>query len=409
MSRLLNSLLIACFVACPSSLALEEAFSPDIVQLAQKPTAAEAAVVPATSSLPDAIKQYRLQASEGNWSLVSAALKAYLQQPGTLGLEPSILIHSQAGLNELGVKIVHTGAARVWLFPQVEHCHGAFVQWKEVKVHPAPKRRGRRRVAAPPTITYHLAYIAVPGNVLLKDAKLLENGSQRFLLLAGSDIAQHNMWLKSYLGLAEGWRENNYPLSLIPPFLLNNLNGRVSFSGSELILAVDTGRSKISATGGEEPLTYKIALHLIDGRYALDGRMAPDSPQSVVYQFAQAIQAGRVDVAKAWLSDPSLANIPRYLGLTNKGNGLKVVNISGAPAGVYRFRWITFEKDDLIVDVTRSKMQWVIKAIFIAPADPVWQKIAKNMPGDTKVHDGNQSAVRKDAAGATNPKPLSAN
>ena len=46
----------------------------------------------------------------------------------------------------------------------------------------------------------------------------------------------------------------------------------------------------------------------------------------------------------------------------------------------YRYRLVTFDRYDLIFDVTKSKQQWAIKALFIAPADPLLHKIARSLP-----------------------------
>ena len=53
-------------------------------------------------------------------------------------------------------------------------------------------------------------------------------------------------------------------------------------------------------------------------------------------------------------------------------------------SGLSRFRLMTFDKDDLIMDVGKVKSQWAIKALFIAPPDPLAQKLVGTLPSAEK-------------------------
>ncbi|HEY9868774.1 MAG TPA: hypothetical protein V6D08_06380, partial [Candidatus Obscuribacterales bacterium] len=191
----------------------------------------------------------------------------------------------------------------------------------------------------------------------------------------------------------------------IPPFLLSNLKGKLSFSGSDLSFTIQppSARAPEHATAGPagDPVSpsYKLALRLVNGRYALDGKAVEDTPYNAVYQFTQALASGRLDVAKAWLADPKLITVARYVKLSvNSSGAMRILNMSGPPTGTYRFRLVTFEKNDLVLDVVKSKTLWAIRAIFVAPADALIQQIARDLPPaepapEASTEDGDKPAA----------------
>jgi ABC-type methionine transport system ATPase subunit len=48
---------------------------------------------------------------------------------------------------------------------------------------------------------------------------------------------------------------------------------------------------------------------------------------------------------------------------------------------------MTFDKDDLIMDIGKVKNQWAVKALFIAPPDPLAQKLVGSLPATEKSAD----------------------
>jgi len=114
-------------------------------------------------------------------------------------------------------------------------------------------------------------------------------------------------------------------------------------------------------------------------------------------QFVQAVQQGRADLAKGWLVDAKLISIPKYIGIMGRpaGQPFKLIPMANPGNGISRFRFMTFEKDDLIIDVGRYKNQLAIKGLFVAPPDPLAQKLVGSLPAADKSTD----AKSADASG----------
>ena len=73
-----------------------------------------------------------------------------------------------------------------------------------------------------------------------------------------------------------------------------------------------------------------------------------------------------------------VASIPDYLGLYHRPSGapaFKLIAMAAPLNGGARYRLITYEKNDLILDIAKIKAQWAIKGLFIAPADPVAKRL----------------------------------
>jgi hypothetical protein len=359
------------------------------------------------AALSAAIKAYKAEPSDVSWGPVIDQLKIYLAETLPKSDAASIL-KINPDLSGIGTKLAIAGSASVWHWPQVPQSRQILVSWKDVKAQP-PGRRGR---VLPPIVTPRTQVLQLPQNVVLKDARVIDvpaimpplaslPGSKpmptpppaagdkkkpeagKFLVLAGNERSGKSMWLNAYKQTPDGWRENAEPLSLIPPFLLSHLTGVIAFSGNDLMLTV---KPKPGTAGELDQTTYKLALRLVDGRYALEGKAVQDTPYNAVYQYVQAVNQGRLDLAKAWLLDLGPASIPKYVGLTNKAGSAsppRIINMSGGAPGIYRFRLVTFDKNDLVFEVSKPKLQWAIKGIFIAPSDPVLQRMAKAMPSLT--------------------------
>ena len=136
---------------------------------------------------------------------------------------------------------------------------------------------------------------------------------------------------------------------------------------------------------------------LIAGRYILEGSACEDTPYHAILSFVHAIDQGRTDLAKAWLIDSSLVSIPKYIGLGTKpaATPSRIIRMVSPAATSYRYRLVTFGRYDLICDVIKTKRQWAIKALFIAAADPVLQKIARNL----QPAQGQQSPTARSSEG----------
>ncbi|MBI4533970.1 MAG: hypothetical protein HY711_08475 [Candidatus Melainabacteria bacterium] len=371
---------------------------------------------PATSSaLASTITNFKLNPNDVTWSSVSQAFKSWLISTPSAWNDTDTLVKANPSLVDLGVKIINAGAAKVWLFPRISQSHELYIHCVETKIDPS---KGRRRTTHTIT-TPRVQVITIAPSVSITGARVISSSSsnhhldpsqlklpagrrvgksqsktsnitsQRFLIVTGSDQSG-TIWLKSYRLGFDGWKEDPYPVSGIPPFLLTNLSGQISLTGSDLVLTINQNGNKtpqaFDTSAHAEPSTglsaYQLVLRLINGRYTLDGKDIEDSPVNAVREFVAAVLQKRLDIAKGWLVDPRLVSIAKYIGLTagKETSSLRILGMSCTTPTIYRYRLITYQRNDLIFDVTKSKSWWAIKGIFIAPADPLLQKLAKNLP-----------------------------
>jgi hypothetical protein len=349
-----------------------------------------------TSSIKAAVTEFQNNHSNASWASLAQTFKSYLSNIPS----PSNDELKTTGLTDLGVVCIQQPSLKLWYFPKVAEDHGVYLQWPEG----------------------HVQYLPLPNGIALKDARLLvlsrHNDSphlatvvtkkksgkhkptahrvaapaaaNKFLVLAGLQQQGNILWLDCYQLSGGMWRQNNAPLSKIPPFLLGNLAGDISFVGSDLILtASPSGEQPPTPTTTGEPTkgkkpdlsVYKLSLKLVDNYYLLDGQGHADTAYGAITQFLQAEQRSRIDLAKSWLEDPAAASIPKYLKLFSQGTApnFRLISLAG-PQSISRYRLITFGRDDLIFDVAHPKDQWIIKAIFVAPSDLGWQKMTQSLP-----------------------------
>ncbi len=411
-----------------------------------EPADAKSEAVATPSALAAAAADFKSQPNDLTWQALSQAIKTLLGDSKSARVPYAQLEKANHELGDLGLKVMEAGSAELWTFPRIPQAREMFVRWQEAK----PSPPARRRKPAPPASVLRVQAIVVPASIEIKEAKVVDIGAPRaatapapaqkdkkpaaatstsstsggpkteggrFLIMSGADRATSVLWIKSFKLVPEGWRENSQPLSGIPPFLLTKVSGKLAFSGADLLLTIRPGVPKAPATAtgngsavavAESP-SHRLALRLVNGRYALEGRPVPDTPFNTVYQFVQALSQGRLDAAKGWLSDQKLISVARYVGLSNKApaSQLRIINMAGPPPAVYRFRFVTFERNDLILDVAKTKTTWAIKAIFIAPADPLIQQIARGLPPlEPGVESFADDAAAKTPAGGTaQPKP----
>ena len=294
-------------------------------------------------------------------------------------------------LSQAGLKVIDpvgsNSATHIYSFnhlpqsafvPQTKH---GLIQWAD-QLAPAPiaereKRKSKRKTwtKKAPTITaIKTQFLNIPSSVDVREANLLphaiatKNGkaakgngsSHHYLAILGTDMQSGYAWLLGLKQVSPGWVQSPELFQDVPSFLVQTNSAKTRFSGNTLVISL----------GG--PNGYELVMPFTDDRFAFSTKEAQDSANAVARQFLMAIQYKRMDLAKVWLSDPKLASIPAYLGLFNRSadsSALRLANMPAPLCGGSRFRLFTGTKDDLIIDVGKIKGQWLIKALFIAPAN----------------------------------------
>jgi hypothetical protein len=330
---------------------------------------------------------------------------AFTQQQLAEHKDPSYLFKSWKALSQAGLKIIDpigsNNAIHVYTFNRIAQNTGSFVpqtkyalvQWNEQSAtapaiahleHKSSKKTWTRK---PRTIVVMKAQsISVPNYVDVKEVSLLphilstntsakvstkaaakrcktnkgNNSSNHFLAILGTDLQSGHIWLLGLKQSSAGWANYSDLFQDIPSFLVQTNSTKIKFSGNTLIITM-------GGAGG-----YELIMLFIDDHFAFSTKEAQDSANAVARQFLLAIQYKRMDLTRVWLSDPKLASIPAYLGLFNRSNdspSLRLINMPPPLCGGSRFRLITSNKNDLIIDVAKIKGQWLIKALFIAPSN----------------------------------------
>ena len=390
----------------------EAANHPAVKQAAQaksktetaKPNAADNQIAQERSLLLDqSLKKYREQPDKASFEKVFHNWKDFLSQPAVGRLSESSLLAAKPQLKELGLKAIDAGAARIWTFPRISECDSVIVQWQNVIPGRSQIKRvhGRKRIVkGPALISQRLQVIDLPFSITINAGRLVQSSvvlstpnkkqqvkpeGMRALILVGA-AKSGVVFLRAYKLTEAGFMEDNEIFASVLPYFLQNLIGKVSFSGNDLVLSIgggmDTGKE------GNQPdskpiasslsTSYRLVLHFVNNRYQLEGAGGEAGPLTIVEQFLFALQHDRQDLVKAWLIDPKLASIPKYLGLVGRREVIRVLPMTNPGNGSSRFRLVTSLPDDLIVDVGKIKSQWLIKALFIAPADPLVQKLLGN-------------------------------
>jgi hypothetical protein len=342
-----------------------------------------------------------------SWDTFWKALKQTAQEAAAKHISIATILKSVSGLNELGLRLTESGGLCIVSFSRVPESQQILIEWKEgggFKSQPAVAKRPikpnkvKPKLIALPSVT-RLQAISFPNTVFLTEARIVSAaasdnhavapGSSKFLVLCGADKQGGTAWLQGYR-LADGnWVVSSELFAGVPPYLLRNIEGKVVFSGLNLVLASESpgSTSATSSQAASKPVatssaSYKIVLRFCGDHYALETQFGTDASMGIALQFSQAIQTGRVDLVKAWLVDAKLASIPAYLGLYNRPSTappFKLVAMTSPISGGSRFRLITYGKDDLILDIGKIKAQWAVKGLFIAAPDD----FAKKLTGET--------------------------
>jgi hypothetical protein len=361
--------------AKPTRSAAESAAGEPAAATTMSATAARSAALSA------AVKQYKAKPDSYSWEGVWRIVRDTLSQPGTVKASAASIIGAYPALSELGVSVIDGEGSRIWAFPKIAEAQNVVLQWTATVSTTVQRPVGRRhRLVNQVIVTSspRAQILLIPATVVLNDAHLATGAKS--LLLTGNMRGTGAVWLQAYKISDNQWLETADVFSTIPPFLTQNLVGKASFSGNDLVLTVGGAKA-----AGEKPQPqssgYKIVLHYVDGHFTLDARTNEEGPALVALQFVQAVQQGHLDLAKGWLTDQRLLSIPKYIGL-NRSAGLpfKIIAMANPGTGAFRYRLMTFEKNDLIMDVGKVKNQWAIKALFIAPPDPLAQKLVGSLP-----------------------------
>jgi len=328
-----------------------------------------------------ALSQYLAHRDTDSWQALFSALGTYLADPARGQVTASQLLAVHPGMAELKPSVLEAGTGRLWYFSGRSDSTSFLVQWQ-----PASTARGR-------PYGIKVQALALPSRTTPLQASVVTSSSKteppaRYLILASQAVESTAVVLSSWRLVSDTWKETREPFAGLPRILLDNLSGQVSFSGADLVFSIKRSTTEAShspqSVSSKPPASERLVLRLAGGRYVLEGRRADDTPFNIAYQFLDAVQTGKLTLARSWLAEPTLINLPRYLGLANRKEPvpIRILNMASPRPGVFRFRFVTFDRNDLILDVGKEKERWLVKAIYIAPADRLIQNITQALPAD---------------------------
>lgn len=321
-----------------------------------------------------AFEAYAASPDAENWKAAFSAFGTSLKNPGMRKASPLSILAANPVLSDFKPKVVDCGFARIWAFPDVKASSSAYIEWM-----PSPRANAGSVQVLPLPANCKL----ISGQVIWVSRKA--EGSKkvtgsRYLMLAAADRESRKIKLKAFRYESERWSADDSLFADLPPVLTNSFIGSVSFKGSDITLSVDPS----SERGDAGTLTYRLVLRLKNGRYALEGQQGNGTPYDAAFRFLEAVNNGQLAVAKTWLADPKLISIPRYLGLGSRpeSSAIRLINMASPRSGTFRFRYVSFARNDLILDVAKPKKQdkWVVTAIFIAPSDNLLKQITEALP-----------------------------
>ena len=340
---------------------------------------------------------YRSAPSDASWKAYESALIALLRTPLAAKSAATQIIAANPSIKEFGATVHDAAGARVWDFPGNKDCRHILVQTGAGQVDAIDLPDGisltGARLVQSVTTTVHKTRRGVK--------KIVKADGPRYLILAGYNNLSGLIWLKAFKPYQGSWYGTQDPFNQVPPYLLENVSGKASFSGSSLVLAVSS-RPQTGDPPGPKPASgsYQIVLKLAGSSYVLAGTPQSSGPLQVVSYFVQCLRQGRLDLAKAWLKEPELISIPRYLGLVGKtpSQPYKLVAMAAPPGGAPRYRLVTYDKHDLIFDTTMVKKQWAIRGIFVAPPDPLAKQLSGTLVGAAPAPADEKQAAEDEAA-----------
>lgn len=336
---------------------------------------------PATISWPDLQslgKAYRVNPTSSSWLNYINAFKSHVKEPLASKSTGSQIIKANPSLKDFRVQIFNAGGGRIWHFPNATGNRVLYLQigqaLHQIDYDDNVNISGAKIVRSVITTT---KVVRTRRRRRVRKRVVKVSGPQ-YLILAGTNRINGTIWLKSYKPYDGRYVPTFDPFSQIPPYLLKNVSGQVSFSGNNIVMAVSASdKQKDSKLPKPNSTSYRIVLTNSAGKYHLAGSSSSNQPVSIITQFVNSIRNNRIDLAKAWLHEPDLVSIPKYIGLvgTNKEKPFKLVTMAQPKHGGPRYRLVTYQKHDLIIDVGKKRGRLAIKGLFIAPPDPLSKKL----------------------------------
>ncbi len=349
-------------------------------------------------ALQEKVKAYRVESSESSWGAFANTFKVFLSDPRTTRLTATQIIKANPALSDLRVQVIDAHGTKLWTFPGVTENRVIFAQ-----------RTGLMTPASPNVPVDILEY---PEGVNITDARIVHSSTTttttvparrgkvkkitqvvegpKFLAMAGYKRTDGQLWLKAYKLSGSVLAPSTEPFVHVPATLMQGSATRAYFSGNNLVIGMPSSdsSSNTSKTDGSHPIpstpsssSYQVVLKFEGNAFTLAEKPAADGPLPIAVFFVKTLLEGRTDIAKAWVGDPALINIPKYLGLIGKNPSkpYKLVAMSVIPGAsvMARYRLVTYEAQDLILDIGRVKKDTKVKGIFVAPSDPV----ARNLNG----------------------------
>lgn len=413
-SALIFSSLLCCL---PPARAVDKPSEPSATgAAAPKPVSLPSMTVPELAALA---MEYKTSPDDITWGKYFNLFKDVLASPSLQHADIQLFVQSNPSLSEFKLKVQETAAGRLFSFQLPRESHTALFQTSQGRVFliPMPQLtalREARLLGAEAKPAAKAPGKAAPSQVTAAAA----GHGGKLLALIGGDRVSGTLWFKGYKMENGVLFEAPELFSGLPPFFTQNVAGRASFSGNDILLTilppVSTDPVKDADKPRVQPVGYKVLLKFSGSRYGISGKLPEDGPHSVAMNFAQALAASRPEIAKSWLIDPKLISIPKYMGLIGRSTPpLRLVPMSGPAGGGARFRLVTSGKDDLIIEVGRIlsgklKGQVAIKALFVAPPDPIAQSLMGILvvPHAAAPTDGTSQTVHAPAAaGKASPKP----
>lgn len=381
------------------------AYALDKPALIEKNADAEAPTVNlSVPPLAQVAQEYQVNPDDISWTKYWNLLKEVLATPLFAQCEAGAFLQANPSLTGFHVKVMDLPPfGRIWNFPSVLHSHSVLFQSRAGRVFVLPLPQGVSLKEARFVGGYVRPAAPVPSPAPRGKAKAAprpaakpaaggehaDNG-QRFLVLIGADRQVGTLWFRGFKMDGGALFEAPELFASLPAFFSQNVTGRAGFSNNDIILTVlppaPKEPPKESLMPGEkprpqvQPVGYKVMLKYQAGKYLLSGKMPDDGPNAIALSFSQALAAGKSELAKAWLCDPKLISIAKYIGIIGRTSPpMRLVPMSGSTGA--RYRLITSGKDDLIIEVGRIlqpgrlKGQVAIKALFVAPPDALAQNI----------------------------------
>lgn len=346
-------------------------------------------------------KNYRVNPTSESWQNYINALKKHLAEPYASKSAGSKIIKANPSLKDLRVKLINVGGGRIWYFPNNTKNQIAYLQVgqsiNEIKYPDSINISDAKLIRSVITTTKTVRVRRRRRTVRVRK-KVVKVSGPKFLVIAGTNRLNGKIWLSAFKPYDGSWVKTVNPFKDIPPYILKNVSGNVQFSGNNIVMSVSTpdsiAKSKLPKPNST---SYRIVLKESGGTFHLQGSSNANQPVSIITQFVNGIRNNRLDLAKAWLHDPTLISIPKYVGLIGKSEDkpYKLVAMAHPKSGGPRYRLVTYRKHDLIFDIGSRYGRLAIRGIFIAPPDPLAKQLNGTIIGARPTPPENSSESKK--------------